>query len=123
MFKPFDTLGGPNECKPFSKSYPLLRLKSLLMATLIAPSLIGPPKACEAAPRTVSGEPHIELAPPYKPEAGREGRFFEIRILPSGVWRCILKINSKGIVSFRDFGYTDEDYLRAWEFGNEWANS
>lgn len=87
------------------------------------PVFASPPVQAGRSAGASTGTPPIDLAPPYKPESGREGRFFEIRILPSGVWRCILKINSKGIVSFRDFGYTDEDYLRAWEFGNEWANS
>jgi hypothetical protein len=45
------------------------------------------------------------------------------------MWRCILKTGFSAdtglplYVTFRDFGYSDEDYLRAWEFGNEWANS
>ena len=100
-------------------------LKSLSMATTIATSLIGPPKACEAVPRSVTGDLPIDtpLVLPHKHDASREGRFFEIRILPSGVWRCMLKTTSQGMISFRDFGYTDEDYLRAWEFGNDWANS
>lgn len=91
------------------------------------PSVFATPPVQAGRPAgALTGTPLVENSTfvlPHKPEASREGRFFEIRILPSGVWRCLLKTVSDGIVSFRDFGITDEDYLRAWDFGNEWSNS
>jgi len=93
------------------------------------PVFATPPVLAGRSAGASTGIPLIDLAPPYKPSARREGRFFEIRLLPSGMWRCILKTGFSAdtglplYVTFRDFGYSDEDYLRAWEFGNEWANS
>jgi hypothetical protein len=89
------------------------------------PVFASPPVLAGRSAGASSGTPSFDtpLVLPHKPEAARVGRFFELRLLPTGVWRCILKTPADGVVSFRDFGITDEDYLRAWDYGNEWANS
>ena len=72
-----------------------------------------------------SGQPLIDTPPRahiFHSPPGREGRFFQIQRLPSSAWRCTLKLYSGRTASWRDFGYTAEDYLRAWEWGNEWAS-
>jgi hypothetical protein len=54
----------------------------------------------------------------------RQGRgFFFIEKLHSGQWRCVIKSANGRVTAWRDFGYTAEDYLRAWEWGNEWVGS
>lgn len=97
------------------------KLNFFTMGTILATSLIGPPKACEAAPRPVVGDFHKSsfdrpIASPIAP-----GRFFIIERLHSGNYICELR-NIAGLVSWRFFGTTDEDYLRAWEFGHDWAD-
>lgn len=106
----------------------MLRLERLAMAIPLATSLIGPPKACEAAPGSVTRDPNPLLdappAPSAMPQFNRQCRgFFFIERLHSGQWRAVVK-NSKGrVTAWRDFGYTAEDYLRAWEWGHEWVGS
>lgn len=108
----------------------MLRLKVVIMASTLASSLIGPPKACEAAPGSVTRDsnPLLDNVPPlpsalpqYAPRAGKG--FFFIEKLHSGQWRCVVKSATGRVTAWRDFGYTAEDYLRAWEWGNEWVGS
>lgn len=59
--------------------------------------------------------------PQFNPRQGRG--FFFIEKLHSGQWRCVVKSAKGRVTAWRDFGYTAEDYLRAWEWGNEWVGS
>lgn len=85
------------------------------------------PSSVEVAPRVAQNpvlldKPPLPSAlPQYNPRQGRG--FFFIEKLHSGQWRALVK-NSKGrVTAWRDFGYTAEDYLRAWEWGHEWVGS
>lgn len=74
-----------------------------------------------------SRNPLVDNLPPVPsamPRFATQGRgFFFIEKLHSGQWRAVVK-NSKGrVTAWRDFGYTAEDYLRAWEWGSEWVGS
>lgn len=77
----------------------------------------------DPVPDDVNSVPPIDppLALPFRSPPDREGRFFEIQRLPSS-WRCLVKLSSGRTISWRDFGETDEDFRRAWEWGNEWAS-
>ena len=87
----------------------------------------GEPSLVEVAPpvaqyRSSGTAPPLPSAlPQYNPRQGRG--FFFIEKLHSGQWRAVVK-NTKGrVTAWRDFGYTAEDYLRAWEWGSEWVGS
>jgi len=65
--------------------------------------------------------PPPSALPQYNPRQGKG--FFFIEKMANLQWRAVVK-NSKGrVTAWRDFGPTAEDYLRAWEWGNEWVGS
>lgn len=86
------------------------------------------PSAVEVAPPVaqfrhppIDTPPQPSALPQYNPRQGRG--FFFIERLHSGQWRAVVKNSSGRVTAWRDFGYTAEDYLRAWEWGHEWVGS
>lgn len=86
----------------------------------------GEPSTVEVAPRVahnpdlIDKPPVPSALPQYNPRQGRGFFFIE---KPYGQWRAVIKNSSGRVTAWRDFGYTAEDYLRAWEWGSEWVGS
>ncbi len=78
------------------------------------------PVVSSRPPRASSGDPLIDLDRPFVSEPDEQGRFFIISRRAYG-WRCDLYSKSNGYESHRVYGDTDQDYLLAFSFGEEWA--
>ena len=86
---------------------------------------VAAPAATQDAPPVAQYRDSSSITPSALPQYNpRQGRgFFYIDKLSSGMWRCVVKSAQGRVISWRDFGYTAEDYLRAWEWGHEWVGS